>query len=547
MPSLTSLRNVPDRLERAVAARRIRRQVERVESMLSERGENAGPPVLFFNASTRIHTLSLNAAFSLLAAWAVQLAGAPVQYVVCQKGMQQCVLGFQQHDYERPPPCQACIRFSEHLFPDQKVLPLRLDDHAVSAADRELEGLDIRGMSAWKAMGLPIGELCLPGMRWMLRRHHLPNDDETRVVFRQVLRSATSLAARLDSIYQQASPRAVVLFNGLMYPEAVARALAKRHGIPVVTHEVGLRPGSAHFSHGHATFRKVELGQAEYLMPDQELQLDEYLEQRRTGRFTMAGVRFWPEIEPMPGWLERKIRDYGQLVTVFTNVVFDTSQAHAKVLFQDMFHWLDTLRPTMESTKNTLFVIRAHPDEDRPGKQSRESVADWFRESGLSEVQNVAFLSPSDYISSYDLIDHSKFVLVYSSSIGLEASIRGIPVLSAGRSRYVHVPAISHPDSREQYVSRFKSWILSPRHLLEQEQIRSARTFLFHELYSASLDFSPYLEPNARMPGMVSFADFGIEQLETDPQIAVLSGGILEGSDFWVQPTAYQPTEARHS
>lgn len=457
--------------------------------------------------------------------------------------MQQCVLGFQQHDYERPPPCRACIRFSEDLFPTQQVSALSLDVQSAETAGRELEQLDIRELSGWNAMGLPVGMLCLPGLRWMLRQHHLPDDDETRKLFRQVLRSAASLASRMDSIYERISPRAVVLFNGIMYPEAVARAVAKKHRIPVITHEVGLRPGSAHFSHGHATFRKLELDQAESLNPAQEKQLDDYLDQRRSGRFTMAGIRFWPEIEPLPEWLERKMSEYGQMVTVFTNVVFDTSQAHANVLFHDMFHWLNTLRPIMESSKGTLFVLRAHPDEDRPGKQSRESVADWYSQNGMSEIKNAAFLSPNDYVSSYELMDRSKFVLVYSSSIGLEASIRGIPVLSAGRSRYVDVPAITHPDSVEQYLSHFESWLRSPRQLLDQARIQGARKFLFHELYSASLDFSHYLEPYPTMPGMVSLAEFGLEQMENDPKIAVLSGGILEQADFWMQPMIDQFTE----
>ena len=81
------------RLQFARADRRIRRQVARVENWLSSVGEprDGEAPVLFFNASTRIHHLSLNAAFSLLASWAVRGSRVPAYYLVCRRGMQQCV------------------------------------------------------------------------------------------------------------------------------------------------------------------------------------------------------------------------------------------------------------------------------------------------------------------------------------------------------------------------------------------------------------------------------------------------------------------------
>ena len=53
-------------------------------------------PVVFFNASTRIHGHSQNAAFSLLTSWAVRLTGVPVVHFVCQAGMSRCVLGTDQ-------------------------------------------------------------------------------------------------------------------------------------------------------------------------------------------------------------------------------------------------------------------------------------------------------------------------------------------------------------------------------------------------------------------------------------------------------------------
>src|SRR5512146_1588805 len=72
------------------------------------------PPVVFFNASTRLQGMSLNAGFSLLAAWALRLAGTPVVQFACKGGMSRCVLGTYRDQTGKPPPCKSCIAQS-HL------------------------------------------------------------------------------------------------------------------------------------------------------------------------------------------------------------------------------------------------------------------------------------------------------------------------------------------------------------------------------------------------------------------------------------------------
>ena len=58
-------------------------------------------------------------------------------------------------------------------------------------------------------------------------------------------------------------------------------------------------------------------------------------------------------------------------------------------------------------------------------------------------LPNLIFVAPEEYISSYDLIRRSKFVMIYNSTIGLEASIMGKPVLSAGSARFTSFNTMS--------------------------------------------------------------------------------------------------------
>ena len=73
----------------------------------------------------------------------------------------------------------------------------------------------------------------------------------------------------------------------------------------------------------------------------------------------------------------QKAAEFKQIVPIFTNVIFDTSQPHANTVFEDMFAWLDMALDVIRAHPETLFVIRAHPDETRVRKSSRETVEGW--------------------------------------------------------------------------------------------------------------------------------------------------------------------------
>ena len=504
-------------------------------SSLQPRADAGDDPVLFFNASTRIHRLSLNAAFGLLASWATRIGGVPTWNVYCHQGMQQCILGTNLQDLTAAPPCSRCIQFGTGLFQQDRTISLTMNLRLIKALREELSGQSLESLSEWEYEGLPLGQLCLPGLRWALRRHHLPDNASVQELYRKYLLSAASLSESFTEILQKRRPRALVVFNGIFYPEAVARHVALRMNIPVVTHEVGLRPMSAFFSHEHATFRQVDLGNDSELTPDQDHELEKVLADRFKGRFSMAGVRFWEEMENLPGWLLEKMSHFRQTVSVFANVVFDTSQVHANVLFDDMFDWLDEMRGVFENHPETLFVLRAHPDEDRPGKRSRESVADWVGTNQLQGRNNVVFFGAPDRVSSYDLIRRSKLVLIYNSSIGLEASILGKPVLSAGRARFTRTPTVYLPDTRQAYLESLRRFITSDDLEVPADFIHNARKILYVELFRASLDLSAFLRPSRSAPGMVDFSKFDPATIEHDASMQVIKSGIIRGAPFLLQ------------
>jgi hypothetical protein len=201
-----------------------------------------------------------------------------------------------------------------------------------------------------------------------------------------------------------------------------------------------------------------------------------------------------------------------------------------------MFEWLEEVRAAMAQHPETLFILRAHPDENRPGKESQQTVSDWFARSGLASAPNVVFLGPSEYVSSYDLMRRAKLVLVYNSSVGLEASIAGLPVLCAGRARYTQTPTVFLPATRREYALALEALLTAETLSVPSAFAVHARRFLHHELFRASLDLSEFLEQEPGFPGMALFRRFDPRRLLESEALVAIRAGILDGAPFEIRP-----------
>jgi hypothetical protein len=254
----------------------------------------------------------------------------------------------------------------------------------------------------------------------------------------------------------------------------------------------------------------------------------------------MAGIQFWPEMRQLDRGFIEKLERFKQVVPVFTNVIFDTSQIHANLVFDTMFDWLDLILEIIREHPETLFVIRAHPDELREGKQSQESVHMWVEENGVDQLENVIFVAPDEYLSSYDLIQRSSVVLVYNSSIGLEASIMGKAVICGGKSRYTDHETVFFPDSPAEYQQLVNDFLkFNHGHLAPEKHQVNARRFMYYQIFKASIPFDEFLEEHTQ-PGYVRLKPASWRQLKVENSAAMktLVDGIVHQKPFLMGETA---------
>jgi hypothetical protein len=519
-------------------------------SQVARRVENSSPtptgaPIVFFKASTGIDDLSWNSGFHLLSSWALRLKGIPVAYFACHSGMSHCVLGTNRDDVRKPPPCRSCIYQSKTLYTGvpklersnvqtfnvQQSIGTWFDFHRDPQVAATIENLSLNDLMTFQWQEVPLGPLCLPGLRWILRIHHLSDDEPTRYLLREYILSAWNIAQQFSEFLDRTQPRVVVVFNGQFYPEAVARYISQRRGVRVVTHEVGLQPATAFFTDGEATAYPIHIPGEFELNDEQNAKLDAYLAKRFQGDFTMAGIKFWADMKGLDESFLQKAAGFKQIVPVFTNVIFDTSQPHANTVFEDMFDWLDLVLEVIREHRDTLFVIRAHPDELRVRKASRETVEGWVASRGVDREPNVVFVGPRETLSSYELIQKSKFVMVYNSTIGLEASIMGAAVLCAGKARFTQYPTVFFPQTVDEIKSTMENFLEAGKIEVPPEFQRNARRFLYYQLFRTSLPFGRFLEPSVRTT-QTRLKSFALHELLESDAIKTILNGLLDDGDF---------------
>ena len=490
-------------------------RINNIATMVNRRESNLSgkDSVVFFNATTRIISTSQSAAFAQLSAWGLRMAGVPVKHFVCREGMSMCVLGTDENDYEKEMPCEKCIETSKKIYKGADTKWFNYS--ANNELDQKLAGMSIDQLKNFIFKNIPLGEIALPSMRWRFRRHHLLDDRPTRNVYRGFIKSAFNIVKKFLSFLDDVAPRLVIVFNGQTYPEAAAKYAAKLRGIPVVTHETGVMPFTAFFTTGEATAYPIDIPDSFILNDVQNYQLDEYLSQRLQGQFSMAGVKFWPEMQELDQEFLSKVKQHKQVIPIFTNVIFDTSQHHANVVFEHMFEWLDAVKIIVEENPETLFVLRAHPDENRKGKAATESVGQWVAESGFDKLPNTVFFPSTEYISSYALVELSKFVMIYNSSIGLESVLMGKPVLAAGKARFSGYPIIYFPKNTREYEKKLNEFLKADSIELPEEFVKNARIFLYYQLFKTSIPFGEFVKPH-KLQGYVFLKNFSVNKLSIE-------------------------------
>ena len=252
-------------------------------------------------------------------------------------------------------------------------------------------------------------------------------------------------------------PDVVIVPNGTIQEMGVVYRVAQQMGFPTVTFEFSDQRERIWLAQDSEIMRHNtdDLWAARGDEPLEEThiaQLQDLYSARVDAKTWKNFTRQWQDTPTQGGAAVRKALnlDDRPVVLLATNVLGDSLTLGRQVFSKTMADWVEKTVHYFADRQDVQLVIRVHPGEVLTHGTSMVTVI----RDALGEIPgHFRLIEPDEKINTYDILDITDLGLVYSTTVGLEMAMRGIPVIIAGQTHYRNRGFTSDPDTWEMYFS----------------------------------------------------------------------------------------------
>jgi hypothetical protein len=297
---------------------------------------------------------------------------------------------------------------------------------------------------------------------------------------------------------RQNRPDVVVVPNGTIQELGVVYRVARHLKLPVVTYEFSDQRQRIWLAYNSEVMRQdtAKLWEAS---KDQPLREDQ-LERMRSLMMARQRAAMWENFarlwqgKPAEGGEQARRKlglDQRPVVLLATNVLGDSLTLGRQVFSKSMAEWISRTVQYFIGRPDVQLVIRIHPGEVLTHGQS---MADVVREVLPRLPENIRLIRANDEINTYDLIEVADVGLVYTTTVGLEMAMMGLPVIVAGQTHYRERGFTFDPDSWVTYFKLLGHILENPaEYRLSREQINQAWQYAYRFFFDYPQPFPWHL------------------------------------------------------
>ncbi|NLW72339.1 MAG: glycosyltransferase family 4 protein [Chloroflexi bacterium] len=298
--------------------------------------------------------------------------------------------------------------------------------------------------------------------------------------------------------FSQESPDVVIVPNGTILEMGVAYAMARVMGIHAVTFEfadqrerIWLAQDSEIMTHDTTALWSA-LGNRP--LPERAREkLVELFSARKKAITWGEFARQW-QASPQRG--SNVVRealglDERPLALLATNVLGDSLTLGRQKISASMAEWVVKTIDWFRKRPDLQLVARIHPGElITHGTSMVEVIEEQF--GGLPE--NIHVIKPGEKVNTYDLVDLADFGLVFTTTVGLEMAMAGLPVMVAGKTHYANKGFTLDPQDWEEYQDMLEKVASDPVGArLSKAQVEQAWMYAYLFFFEFSLPFPWHL------------------------------------------------------
>ncbi len=276
----------------------------------------------------------------------------------------------------------------------------------------------------------------------------------------------------------------IIIPNGTIQEMGVAYRIAKWLKIPVTTYEFGEQRKRIWIAQDREVMRQEtdELWEVRRNIPTNAEEINKLREMfvaRQRADIWENFTRRWQKGDRIG---TEQIRtelnlDERPIVLLATNVLGDSLTLGRQTFSRNMAEWLErTVQYFVERTDAQL-VIRVHPGEQLT---HGASMVDVVKTLLPTLPLHIHLVTPTSSVNSYDLVDVASVGLVYTTTMGLEMAMSGIPVVVAGQTHYRGRGFTIDPDTWVNYYKMLGGLLDDPERMkLDEERRKSAWNYAY--------------------------------------------------------------------
>ena len=225
----------------------------------------------------------------------------------------------------------------------------------------------------------------------------------------------------------------IVFSHGVYVPHGIINKLCQEKQIPTVIYIPSYRKNTFIFSkddtyHKTMVNEKNEWLNFEFNKKKRELIIN-YLDSRK------KGSNDWIVFNKENNFDVNKYLDQNKKnILLLTNVMWDARLHYSSNAFESMEEWIIKTIDFYSDKEGFNLIIRVHPAEITGDVPSRQKIEDLLNNHYKALPKNIKIIPPENPASTYELIEKSNLILIYSTKTGIEAASRGKKVVVAGEA-----------------------------------------------------------------------------------------------------------------
>ncbi|URR34925.1 hypothetical protein NBE99_09780 [Thermosynechococcus sp. HN-54] len=278
-------------------------------------------------------------------------------------------------------------------------------------------------------------------------------------LIQRYFKSAIATYLTTEKLIKRFSPRKIITYNGRFACSKPIVDLCKKYSIPLLYHERGATKERYYLSDNSPhDFKAIRTSIKEMWELSEVQGKDEIAESYFLRKIKGEGIGWVSFTEnQLKGMVPEKSKKYRWTYYSSSDDEFiyvEGSIEHPIFKSQiEAIHWLIDYVAKLNDVE---LVIRVHPYKEQKSQRLRDF---WNNLCG----KNVSVVPSYSPVDSYALAKNSDLIIVYGSTIGVEAAYLGKPVIVIGDATYRELDCVYEPSSLEELSGYLSLKFLNPK------------------------------------------------------------------------------------